>query len=189
MNNFLQITSGVDVMPLRLALIRRPEIWREDTYLRDYPQGPFGAVESVICRFPDRSVHATEKALKEHEANFDQHENYDQPSYKQLPEARTMVMGLMHMVGGERLGRVMINKINPGGEVSPHADTPVHANYWDRFHIVIASKPGVYFRCGTEEAYMPIGTVWWFNNALEHHVINRTDEERIHMVVDIRTSK
>jgi hypothetical protein len=36
---------------------------------------------------------------------------------------------------------------------------------------------------------MATGDIWWFNNRIEHEVINNSATERIHMVVDIRTSK
>lgn len=177
------------MVPLLLSIERRPELWKEDTYLRDYPQGPFKQVESIILRFPPRSVHETEEALKEHLAHFDQHECVDQEVYKLLTEARPLVMNLMAYVKGERLGRVMINNIKPGGRIFPHADTPAHAEYYSRFHLVLKSSPGVYFRCGEEDTYMAPGEVWWFNNALEHEVINNSAADRIHMIVDIRTSR
>lgn len=192
MKNFLRIGTDVPTMALLLAIQRLEKshgVWKADTYLRDYPQGPFGNTESIILRFPSRSVHETEEALRKHEANFDQHENIDQPVFKSLPEARPLVFNLMAAVQGERLGRVMINKLNPGGEIYPHADTPVHAEYWDRFHIVLQSAPGSNFRCGDETVHMRTGECWWFNNRLEHQVINNSAEERIHMIVDIRTSK
>jgi hypothetical protein len=189
MKNFMRIGVGLDTVPLNLAIQRRPEIWKADTYLRDYPQGPFGQIESIILRFPPRSVHETEEALKKHLENFDQHECVDQEAYKALPEARPIVMGLMARVAGERLGRVIVNKIAPGGRIFPHADTPEHAQYWDRFHVVLQSAPGVYFRTGDEDVYMAPGETWWFQNAEEHEVINNSPCDRIHMVVDIRTSK
>lgn len=192
MQNFLHLSSGAIVAPLLLALARFEKsqgIWREDTFLRDYPQGPFGDTESVILRFPPRSVHATEEALAQHLAHFDQHENVDMPAFKLLPEARPLIFGLMGAVQGERLGRCIINKIRPGGVIYPHADTPAHAEYWDRFHIVLQSAPGVVFRCGSEKVYMGTGECWWFNNRLEHEVINNSAEDRIHLVIDIRTSK
>ncbi len=189
MQNFLNISNGVDVMPLLHAIHRRPELWREDTYLRDYPQGPFGDVETVMLRFPVKTVHETEKELQDHLSRYDQHENVDYPPYKLLPEARKIVMDLMAYVSGERLGRVMVNKIKPGGRIAPHADTPVHAEYWDRYHVVLQSSPGVEFRCGLEFAYMPTGSVWWFQNAIEHEVFNGSDSDRIHMIVDIRTPR
>lgn len=192
MKNFVQIASNVAVIPLVLALARAEKahgIWKEDAYLRDYPQGPFANTESVILRFPPRSVHETEEALREHLANFDQHENFDLPPFKELAEARPLVFNLMAFVQGERLGRVMINKLVPGGVIYPHADTPVHAKYWDRFHICLQSAPGSNFRCGDEWVNMKAGDIWWFNNEIEHEVINNSADDRIHMIVDIRTSK
>lgn len=189
MKNFYRLSQGANVVPLMAAIARKPEIWKEDTYLRDYPQGPFGEIESIILRFPERSVFETEEALKAHEVHFDQHENYDQPVYKLLPEARPLVMGLMNLVGGERLGRVMINKITPGGRIYPHADTPVHAEYWSRHHIVLQASPGLVFRCGDEAPEMRTGDVWWFDNRVEHEVINNGADDRISMVVDIRTAR
>lgn len=192
MQNFLQLATGVSVTPLLLAIARLHKshgVWKEDTYLRDYPQGPFTEIESIILRFPPRTVCETEEALRAHEANFDQHENVDQPVFKALPEARPLVFNLMAAVEGERLGRVIINKIAPGGRIFPHADTPAHAEYWDRFHVVLQSAPGCKFRCADEEVHMPTGSVWWFNNRLEHEVVNNSAVDRIHMIVDIRTSK
>lgn len=192
MENFFNIANGVDVNRLMLAIHRHEkdsQIWKDDTYLSDYPQGPFGDCESIILRFPPRTVHETEEALKEFNTTFDQHECVDQDVFKLLPEARPLIFALMTYAAGERLGRVIINKVKPGGVIYPHADTPAHAKYYDRFHIVLKSAPGVVFRCGSEKVYMETGSSWWFNNALEHEVINNSADDRIHMVIDIRTSK
>lgn len=192
MKNFVHIASNVPVTPLTLAIARLEKshgVWKADTYLRDYPQGPFGQCESIILRFPPRSVHETEELLKQALVNIDQHENVDQPVFKSLTEARPLVFNLMAAVEGERLGRVMINKLLPGGVIYPHADTPLHADYWDRFHIVLASAPGSNFRCGDEVVNMRTGDIWWFNNKLEHEVVNNSAHERVHMIIDIRTSK
>jgi hypothetical protein len=189
MKNFLRLSAGVDVLPLLLAIKRRPDLWKEDTYLRDYPQGPFAQIESIMLRFPVKSVYETEEELQKLRSTYDQHESIDYPAYKLLPEARPLVMNLMAYVHGERLGRVMINKIAPGGVIYPHADTPEHAEYYSRFHIVLQSQPGVVFRAGDEQVYMATGEVWWFDNKQEHEVINNSADDRIHMIVDIRTSR
>jgi len=188
MKNFMMVGHSVEVMPLNLAIARRPELWKEDTYLRDYPQGPFKDIESIMLRFPTKGVFETEKEVADHLSKYDQHESIDYPPYAKLTEARSIVMMLMAKVGGERLGRVMINKIKPGGRIYPHADTPVHAEYYDRFHVVLQSAPGVDFRAGDEHVYMGVGEVWWFDNTEDHEVINNSPVDRIHMVIDIRTS-
>lgn len=189
MRNFHRVATGIDVLPLMLAIKRRPDLWKEDTYLRDYPQGPFKNIESIMLRFPTKGVYETEEELKNHLSTYDQHESIDYPPYKTLHEARPLVMGLMSRVEGERLGRVMINKISPGGVIYPHRDTPSHAEYYSRFHIVLQSQPGVVFRAGEENVYMATGEVWWFDNSQEHEVINNSADDRIHMIVDIRTSR
>jgi len=186
MRNFLKIGQGTDVMPLLASIARKPELWTADTYLRDYPQGPFGEVDSIILRFPVKSVKQTEEEVAKHFSDYDQHECIDQPAYAELPEARPLIMGLMAYVGGTRLGRVMINRIKPGGVIFPHKDTPVHAEYWSRHHLVLQAEPGVVFRCEDESVFMRPGETWYFDNAKEHDVTNNSATDRISMVIDVR---
>lgn len=186
MRNFLLIGQGIDPTPLLAAIARKPELWTADTYLRDYPQGPFGEIDSIILRFPPKSVKETEAEVLDHLSKYDQHECVDQPCYALLPEARPLIMGLMSYVGGTRLGRVMINRIKPGGVIFPHKDTPAHAEYWARHHICLQAEPGVVFRCEDEKVFMRRGETWYFDNSLEHEVINNSSNDRISMVVDVR---
>ncbi len=196
MKHFHRIATGANVGPLMAKLARNPQWWHEDTYLRTYPQGPFGEIDSIICRFPPRWVAASaeELAAQMKEPGYDQHECIDLPVYDKLPEARDLVMNLMAHVRGTRLGRVIINRVMPGGRIFKHADTFAHANYWHRHHICLQSAPGVVFSAGDEQVWMAPGEVWWFDNGKgdkdegrpEHEVINNSPVERIHMVIDIR---
>lgn len=195
MKNFQRIAENLDLTPLRIAIARQPELWAEDTFLRHYPQGPFGMVESIMLRFPQKVVFDEKdpraaKKLELYKQNklpgFDQHESIAYPSLLKLPEARPLFMFIFGLAGGTRLGRVMVNKIKPGGRIFRHADNPEHVAYWTRFHIAINSQPGVRFLCGDEEVYMAPGEAWWFRNAEEHEVINDSADDRIHMVVDVR---
>lgn len=184
-----QFLPSVDPTKLLIAIKRKPDLWKEDTYLRDYPQGPFGEIESIMLRFPEKRVFEQEEeveAYKRGEHFYDQHESIDYPAYAILSEARQMIMGLMAYVQGERLGRVMINKIAPGGKIFPHADTPEHTNYYTRFHIVLQSAPGCFIRAENEQLEMRGGDVFWFNNKLEHEVVNNSNVDRISMVIDIK---
>jgi hypothetical protein len=180
MKNFLELYT-IDPIPLLQEIQRQDWLWKEDTYLRDYPQGPFGDTETIFLRFPPCSVNELERGER------DQHECVWMDGAVHLPAALPIIRSLMTAVGGERLGRVMINKLKAGGRVYPHADTPAHAQYWDRYHVVLKSGPGCNFRCGDEWVNMPTGRVWWFQNAIEHEVVNNSADDRIHMIVDIRT--
>lgn len=180
--NFYRLAANVNVTPLMVQIQRQPELWKADTYLRDYPQGPFEDVETIFLRFPPASVSELERGQK------DQHECVWMDGMLHLTAAKLLIFSLMSQVDGERLGRVMINKIRPGGVIYPHADTPVHATYWDRFHFVLNSSPGCLFRCGDERVEMRTGDCWWFQNANEHEVQNNSGDDRVHLIVDVRTS-
>lgn len=182
MRNFLRLAQGIDVQPLMLQITRQPQLWKADTYLREYPQGPFNDVDTIFLRFPPASVTELERS------NKDPHECVWMDGAIHLPAARRMIFSLMASVEGERLGRVMINRIRPGGRIYPHADTPEHANYWDRTHFVLQGLPGSAFRCGDEQVQMATGEVWFFRNELEHEVQNASAADRIHMICDIRTA-
>lgn len=196
MKNFLKIAEGIDVTPLLLAIHRNSHLWQEDTFLRHYPQGPFGEVETIFLRFPERvslpEGDEGERMLalyKENQlAGYDQHESIDYPAYVLLSEAKPIVMALMARVGGTRLGRVMLNKINAGGRIFPHADSPEHCRYWNnRIHVVLQSRPGNDFRCEDEHIWMRPGEVHWFDHAKEHEVINNSEDARIHLLIDIKS--
>jgi Aspartyl/Asparaginyl beta-hydroxylase len=188
MRNFLRLATGVNVAPLMLAIARQPELWAEDTFLRNYPQGPFGEVESIMLRFPAVATGLAEEEIALYKQNqlpgYDQHESVTRPAYAALPEARPLVMNLFAAVAGTRLGRVMINKIAPGGHIYAHCDTPEHCRYYKRYHIVLQSEPGVEFRCGDEKTYWEAGSAFFFRNELEHEIWNHSETDRIHLVMD-----
>ena len=190
MRNFLKIAEGINVTPLLNALYRKQHLWKADDFLRKFPQGPFGETDTVYLRFQDHVKVDTDEELELYQQNklagHDLHECPWRPEINELPEARSHIMALMQSMGTTRLGRCMINRIVPGGRIFPHADSKWHAEYWDRYHLVIQSEPGNVFRCGDEQVWMRQGELWWFQNAVEHEVINNSAEDRIHLVMDLR---
>lgn len=197
MKYFLKIADNINILPVLMKLQQNPQFWHEDTYLRTFPQGPFGEIDSIICRFPPRAVAATQEEADALMATpgYDQHECEDLPIYGKLPEVRQLVMNLFQFVGGTRLGRVIINRVKPGGHIYKHADTLAHADYWHRHHICIQSAPGVKFTAGSEEVWMAPGQAWYFDNGKtqvdgserpEHEVVNQSEIDRIHLVIDVK---
>jgi aspartyl/asparaginyl beta-hydroxylase (cupin superfamily) len=104
----------------------------------------------------------------------------------ELPQARSIIFGLMRQVEGERLGPVMITRLAHGKRIYPHDDGAAHTSYYKRYHIALHSAPGVKFRAGNEEVNMMTGEVWWFDNSVEHEVVNNSYQDRLSLIVDIR---
>lgn len=194
--NFLQIASGIDVSPLGLALARKPQLWGQFAVRHWHPRSVHnaGGLDDIILRYNkfdgkfDDFVEAVCANLAV--------ECY--PPWAQLPEAQELIGALMLRVRGLELGRVMISRLAPGASIPAHSDrigpaegsfphrTPP-AVYYDRYHVVVNGAPGMIFRCGTETIQMATGEAYWFNNQLEHEVINNSAEDRIHLIVDIHS--
>jgi hypothetical protein len=203
MRNFKIIKDGMDVAALALAVSMDPARWQADDFLRKYPQGPFGDTDTIMLRFPeiaDFSRDKTGKKIELYKQNklpgYDQHESIFQPAWDQLPQAHDFVFDLARFARATRIGRVMINRIRPGGRIFRHADTPEHVRYWRRFHLVIQGQPGAVIYCGEdsdgskdEALQMLTGRLFWFRNELEHEVRNESSVDRISMVIDLHIGK
>ena len=180
MKNF-QLVTTFDPLPLLHQIQRKPDLWNENTLRTTHPATPHKQVDDIWIRFND---------LSEYEANvagiIDEHESIWYPPTYELPAVRPIVFGLMARVDGERLGRVLITKLAPGKAIEPHEDGGSHAAYYERYHCVLQGLPGSLFRCGDETVTMRTGEVWWFNNAIQHEVVNNSADDRIHLIVDIR---
>ncbi len=82
------------------------------------------------------------------------------------------------------IGRSRLMRLAPGASVSQHTDSHYFWRNHLRIHIPIVTDPNVVFYCGKEMVHMAGGESWTFNNWLSHSVENRSDNARIHLVID-----
>jgi len=81
-------------------------------------------------------------------------------------------------------GRSRLMRLAPGAGVPEHADINYHWHTRVRVHIPVTTRPEVRFHCGGQSVHMAEGEAWIFDNWRRHHVENRADVERIHLVAD-----
>ena len=191
MRYFHKLASGLDVRVLVHSIARQPELWNVNRLRTTYPGTPHTEVSDIWLRFQDSAQveepQAGEVTVERGRMFLDEHESINYPAFACLPAARQIIWDLMRLVEGERLGRVLITRLAPGCKIAPHADGGAHAAYYDRYHVALVVLPGVVFRAGNEQVLMTTGDVWWFDNSQEHEVINNSADDRLTMIVDIRT--
>lgn len=196
MRNFLKLAEGVNVAALNIAIWRKPQLWGVYGVRRWHEQSTARAVDDIMLRY-NKFDGKNDDYVEAVCSNLDV-ENY--PAWRDLPEAHELIAPLMMSVRGLELGRVFIARMSPGTMIPAHSDRIAPAEeqypyrtppavYYDRYHIVLSSAPGVVFRCGEEQIWMKTGEVWWFNNQLEHEVINNSAEDRIHLIADIHSAQ
>jgi hypothetical protein len=179
---FERVLTDLPVQCLLDEINAIPELWEFDTWRQDTPGSPHVDTRWIALRLPESlwlPAHVTPERV------FEDLTVEDMPALDSLPTARSLVHHLAAFVGAERVGRVLITELKPGGCIRPHVDEGGYADHYDRFHIVLQSAPGNRFTCGADVEEMRAGEAWWFNHKLGHFVQNFSNKPRIHLIIDL----
>ena len=169
---------GLNVFRLREALARNPQLWDERTERTAPEDSPHHGLSDIWARFADPATM--------HEDGS--HDSIWYPPADVLP-VRPIARHLMHLVNGERLGGVLITRIPAGAMCKPHTDPGWHARYYDKFAVQLEAAPQQAFCFEGHQLVTEPGDVYWFDNAHTHWVTNDSEQDRITLIVCIRTER
>jgi hypothetical protein len=100
-----------------------------------------------------------------------------------------LVQQVYDHVKGQELGGVLLTKIPAGKKVHRHRDQGWHAGYFSKFNVCIQADEKQVFAFDDAELRCKTGAVFWFRNDIDHWVNNDSDQDRISMIVCIRTAQ
>jgi hypothetical protein len=203
MKHFLRIGENLETFPLFMAIQRQPELWEKHRFRQTVKAN--SETECILLRYqtaPQEHLFrynlakepkyiANDEAINDyaafwHEANHLGLECNDTPDFEKLPEARPLVAWVMARLGAERLGRVLLAKLPPGGRVYPHDDAGLYVDYYKRVVIPIQSDAGNWSRIGDEFMMMPVGEAWIYDYKTEHEAMNESNDDRVHLFIDVK---
>lgn len=176
MDNFFRLAKGVNVAPLLVAINRQPELWDQNTLRTKHPRTAHGDVSDIWLMFNETSGDVVNDIIVK-----------PYPAFEKLPQARPILFDLMRLVEGVTLGRVIITRLAPGKKITPHVDGGAPATYYTRYQVALQSLPGALFTIADETVNFESGEVWLIDNKKEHSVLNNSRDDRIVMIVDIRS--
>jgi hypothetical protein len=193
MRYFDRLATGAPVANLRNQLSRHPELWNADRFRTQYPNGAHEQVDDILIRYSDTSKCGTETVVM-----GDGFEAIWHPAAAILTEAKPLVLSLLAQVGAYALDRVLITRVAPGNRILRHKDADggyVQQADIARYHVVLNAAPGCTFTNGPDQepseadetVYMATGDVWSFNPHAWHSVTNNSGDDRLHLIVDLRT--
>ena len=184
---FQKMPYQIDVTDLNRQLAANPELWGAYGWRKDHGSGVHAGMTDIWVRYNDK------RKYKQLTAEFnDEHVPVWYPAWEKLPALRSIIIGpdgLMGREEGEMLGGVLITRIPPGYRIEKHEDKGWHVGYYDKFYISLQSAPGAVFYCGDEAINPETGDCWRFDNRREHWVVNDSDQDRVTLIVCIRTEK
>jgi len=182
-NSFECLTSDLDVRPLMRSIEAHPALWQQITARQTVPGTPHVDTQTIFLRWA---------AAQTIEAVFNDLDSVDYPALMALPEARSLFAQAVEHAGATHLARAIIVSLKPGGRITPHADEGAYADHYERFHMILQSDAGNLFHVAEPStphiyttAEMRPGELWWFNHKRTHWVENRSNRERIHLIMDM----
>ena len=180
MQHFLCLADNIDVIPVMRELATQPDLWDQNPLRTQHPDTAHADVSDIWLWFNEIPEDPT--------AVINDIQTVPYPAWTRLPSLRRLVLDLMHRVNGVQLGRCIVTKLPPGGQITPHVDHGGPAEFYTRYQIALQSLPGALFHCEDETAGFRTGEVWWVNNRIKHSVVNNSADDRIVCIVDIRSA-
>lgn len=186
MQHFQHLATGVNVQPLLAQIDAHPELWNQHPIRKMAPNSPHAAMDDIWLRY-----NAYERLGDDRHMFNAEHVPVWYPAARVLTAARPILMNMMTAVQGEMLCGVFITRIPPGAKILPHVDHGWHAEETTKLYLALRSPRGSAFHCShgnVSESICPeIGDIHMLDNTKLHWVTNDSDEEKMTLIVAIRT--
>lgn len=169
-----------DVSDIKKSLEYCDDLWDEHSLRRASPGSPHSEMTDIWARFGSVEDGDYSQLGTPHSAVW-------YPCIDRIKGLKRVAFQLMALVNGEQLGGILITKLPSGAKIAPHIDQGWHAGFYEKFYLSINSPKGSYF--GFEDGRIDAkeGDCYWFRNDVLHWVENPTDEERISIIICIKT--
>lgn len=176
--NIQRLPKQFDIAPLANQLAGHPEIWNQYRWRTEHPRSPHREVDDIWVRY---------NAIENLGPHFNEpHEAVWYPVVQKIPSVKALVFDVLHAVGGEHLGGVLITRIPVGKQVYPHVDQGWHAVSHDKYAVQICGNSEQSF-CFEDESLSALpGELYRFNNQAPHWVLNPSDQDRITLIICVR---
>ena len=178
MESFTCLATGLDIHPIHESLALNEDAWHISS-ARQQTIRSHRDTQSIFLR------QAIRDTSNQHLPNREVHPSRPSDYAWRFPEAVLLCDALAEELRGE-LGRALIVRLPPGGQVLPHVDDGSYYAIRDRYHLAIASKPGgSILGTSREEVEMKPGELWWLPNKQRHWARNLSATDRIHLIFDV----
>lgn len=148
--------------------------WDDHTFRQDFPGSAHKDTKAIILRGPEVIDLSALNNLSAVDYPYS------------LPDTQFVVSCARALLPVREVGRIFVVSLRAGGHITRHADEGAYARHFSRMHVSLQSEQGNDFECGGETIHMQPGTVWSFNHHAEHEVWNRSQRERIHIIIDYK---
>jgi Aspartyl/Asparaginyl beta-hydroxylase len=178
------VTSPIKLLPLTLNVepafkaLSKSIRWNAHQYRTNDPASPHREVSDIYARYAPLTWQEPQPFKAEWYA------------YPELTAVlKPLAAAVYDYVDGIELGGVLITKIPAGKQVYPHVDHGYHATTFTKVCVCIRANEEQSFNFEGQSLRTKTGTCFFFDNSYSHWVLNPSTEDRISMIVCVRTAR
>lgn len=163
-----------------LEVIKNSNRWNSVALRTEATTSPHHQVDDIWAHYG-----SLKDPLVQYDLPFKFHWYYEEltPILKPIADA------LMVHVDGIQLGLILITRIPAGSRVLPHIDKGWHAKTFSKYCVCVQANKEQAFCFEGQELRTETGEVFWFDNSKSHWVNNDSDQDRISLIVCIKTDR
>jgi len=152
------------------------EDWHEWTVRQNY--GNHESTHSIKILWVDLTVDRYDPKNNEYGKIYD----------KSVELLKPLLNYLENYYGG-RIYKMVLARLDPKTEIGTHKDSFFSLQYTHRNHIPVLTNEQVFFGCNKMQENMKEGSVYEIDNLNNHWVRNKSEQHRIHLIVDVIENK
>jgi len=178
MKNFKLMASDIDTQAILAELDENSQAWENAT----------GRQDKIAVQRESRSIPI--RGLVKSKINGRKRRDVQESRFTTSSKEFPVVVDFLKNIASEynrELGRAKIVKLEAGCKVYPHIDRGEYYKKHDRYHLILKSSDGSFLSCCDEEIRMKERELWWFDNDKMHSAHNDSEEDRIHLIFDMKS--
>ena len=114
---------------------------------------------------------------------------YHEPHYTEIVHrTKDLISNLCNFYNGQ-IYKILLTKLKAHTVIPAHIDWGFSLEVPHRVHIPIITDPDVLFGAGESTINMKVGKAYEINNSQMHWVANKSDINRVHMIIDVIEEK
>ena len=168
-----KLYEGLDTKAI-VEELKFSEWWDKVDFRTTFKNSPHAQVNDIVLRFTE---------IQEYDHIYDSFMCINYDAWYDHPMTVGATLDIMRLVQGVMLGRVVVTRLKPGGEVTPHIDHGISSEIYERYQFQLAGECD--YTVGEETVRMKAGELWVFDNLMTHSVKQVGDEDRVTLIVDV----
>jgi len=167
--------------PEDLAILQDELRANEDCWLLDTSRQ-----DKIACQRETQTIflRVAATALAPGSTNASVHPARDSKVSRRFPGMMAWLDHFSTQLEGE-LGRVMLVRLRPGGQIYRHIDRGDYYQVRHRFHVMLHYPEGCWLECGGERWATNTGQIVWFDNKCPYEEANPTGDWSVRLIVDL----